>query len=63
MGSSLDFGGPGGLDFGGVLTAAIVKTGEQFGGDIGAFVNRQSQRVAKYLLRSGCHTAILGLAT
>ena len=61
-GSSLDFGSPGGLDFGGVLAAAFVKTGEQFGGDIGAFVNRQSQRFAKYFLRSGCHTAILDSA-
>jgi hypothetical protein len=58
-GSSLDFGSPGGLDFSGVLAAAFVKTGEQFGGDIGAFVNRQSQRFSKNFLRSGCHTAIL----
>ena len=53
----LNLGGPGRLDFGWILTA-IIKTGVQFGSDIGALVNGQGQRSSKKLLSPRGHGAI-----
>lgn len=60
--SFFNLSGPGGLHFGRVLGAWFVKTGQEFGGDISAFVDRQCQRFSKKLLRSGRHMAILDAA-
>jgi hypothetical protein len=57
--SSLDFGGPCRLNLRGVLGTSLVKTGQEFGRNIGAFVSWQCQRFSKKFLRSRGHEEIL----
>lgn len=48
------------FDVRGVLGGGLVKAGQEFGGDIGTFVDRQGERFPEKLLPSGRHKGILG---
>jgi hypothetical protein len=51
-GASLDFRGPGRLHVSGALSLGRVQARQQFGGHVGAFVERQREGVAQHVLRS-----------
>ena len=60
-GSPLNFSGPCGLDFSGILRFGIIQTCEEFCRHISTLGNGQSQGFAKNFLRSRTHEAILHL--
>ena len=60
-GSPLNFSGPCGLDFSGILRFGIIQTCEEFCRHISTLGNGQSQGFAKNFLRSRIHEAILHL--
>jgi hypothetical protein len=51
-GSPFDLGGPGGFDIGRALRRRVVKAGQQFRRDVGAFLEGQGQGFAQNTLRS-----------
>jgi hypothetical protein len=51
-GAPLDFGGPGRFDISGTFRRRVVKAGQQFGRDIGTFIEGQRQGFAQKILRS-----------
>jgi hypothetical protein len=50
--SPFDFGRPGGFNIGWALHGRIVKAGQQFGGNVCALLEGESQGLAQNILRS-----------
>ncbi len=55
----LNLGSPCGLDRGRVFVVRAFETREEFSRNVSALIDRQGQRVAKYLSRSRSHVEIL----
>jgi hypothetical protein len=50
--SPFDFGGPGSFNIGWALRGRIVEAGQQFGGNVRALLEGESQGLAQNILRS-----------